>query len=291
MGATALVTTTTATLAATLAKRLPVGALHQYAPLDSPPFMRRFITIGVPMPRWWGKRALARDDPELKRSKLRLAMVNGRISERSSAEEGAALYRRPAHRVRCVSRGAKRMAIGSPCSAPGTCSSPATSSPTHRRCRLTAASSPSSRVSPLAARCGIAASTHQGEIRSSRWCRAPRPGVSRRADAARATPSRTGRGNFAAIGGAGPQLRAAVAWRSDQSRDCGLRLRHNRRARAFLSPGRGGVRRQILVAGGGQNPIEPARLASAILHGPGANFADAYPALDDFRRRAHSRAA
>src|SRR5262249_47596775 len=36
------------------------------------------------------------------------------------------------------------------------------------------------------------------------------------------------------------------------------------------------------VAGGGQNPIEPARLASAILHGPMvANFADAYALLDD----------
>ena len=36
------------------------------------------------------------------------------------------------------------------------------------------------------------------------------------------------------------------------------------------------------VAGGGQNPIEPARLASAILHGPMVgNFADAYAALDE----------
>ena len=36
------------------------------------------------------------------------------------------------------------------------------------------------------------------------------------------------------------------------------------------------------AGGGGQNPIEPARLASAILHGPMvANFADAYAALDD----------
>jgi len=36
------------------------------------------------------------------------------------------------------------------------------------------------------------------------------------------------------------------------------------------------------VAGGGQNPIEPARLASAILHGPMVgNFADAYTALDE----------
>ena len=33
--------------------------------------------------------------------------------------------------------------------------------------------------------------------------------------------------------------------------------------------------------GGGQNPIEPAKLASAILHGPHvANFADVYALLD-----------
>ena len=36
------------------------------------------------------------------------------------------------------------------------------------------------------------------------------------------------------------------------------------------------------VAGGGQNPIEPARLASAVLHGPGVdNFIEAYVALDE----------
>ena len=34
--------------------------------------------------------------------------------------------------------------------------------------------------------------------------------------------------------------------------------------------------------GGGQNPIEPARLASAILHGPKVgNFSEAYAMLDD----------
>ncbi len=42
-GATALVTTGTVTSAALLAQRLPAGALHQYAPLDSPLFMRRFL--------------------------------------------------------------------------------------------------------------------------------------------------------------------------------------------------------------------------------------------------------
>ena len=36
------------------------------------------------------------------------------------------------------------------------------------------------------------------------------------------------------------------------------------------------------VGEGGQNPIEPAKLASAILHGPHvANFADVYALLDE----------
>ena len=43
-GATPLVTTGTLTSAAMLAQRLPPGALHQYAPLDSPLFVRRFLS-------------------------------------------------------------------------------------------------------------------------------------------------------------------------------------------------------------------------------------------------------
>src|SRR5580704_15435330 len=52
--------------------------------------------------------------------------------------------------------------------------------------------------------------------------------------------------DLAAIGGTGPQLRAALAWRDDRSGDCGLHLRHDRRARTFLSPGWSGVRGQVL---------------------------------------------
>src|ERR1700729_4512299 len=84
MGATALVTTTTVTSAALLAQRLPPGALHQYAPLDSPLFVRRFVK------HWRPDAALVAESElwpnmivELKRSGSRLAMVNGRISERS----------------------------------------------------------------------------------------------------------------------------------------------------------------------------------------------------------------
>ena len=83
-GATALVTTGTLTSAALLAQRLPPGALHQYAPLDSPLFVRRFLS------HWRPDAALVAESAnwpnmivELKRSGSPLAMVNGRISERS----------------------------------------------------------------------------------------------------------------------------------------------------------------------------------------------------------------
>ncbi len=83
-GSTALVTSGTVTSAAMLAQRLPPGALHQYAPLDSPLFVRRFVK------HWRPDAALVAESElwpnmivELKRAGLPLAMVNGRISERS----------------------------------------------------------------------------------------------------------------------------------------------------------------------------------------------------------------
>ena len=76
--------TGTLTSAAMLAQRLPPGALHQYSPLDSPLFVRRFLR------HWRPDAALVAESElwpnmivELKRSGSALAMVNGRISERS----------------------------------------------------------------------------------------------------------------------------------------------------------------------------------------------------------------
>ena len=116
MGLTALVTTTTVTSAAMLAQRLPPGALHQYAPLDSPLFVRRFIK------RWRPDAALVAESElwpnmivELKRSRSRLAMINGRISERSFRRwrKGAALHRRAPCRIStCASRAARPTASG-----------------------------------------------------------------------------------------------------------------------------------------------------------------------------------
>ena len=83
-GISALVTTGTVTSAALLSKRLPAGALHQYVPLDSPFFLRRFLA------HWRPDAALFAESElwpnmivELKRAGSPLAMINGRISERS----------------------------------------------------------------------------------------------------------------------------------------------------------------------------------------------------------------
>lgn len=79
-GATALVTTETLRSAAMLARRLPPGAIHQYAPLDHPLLVRRFLK------HWRPDAALVAGSEfwpnmivEFKRFGSTRAMVNRRI--------------------------------------------------------------------------------------------------------------------------------------------------------------------------------------------------------------------
>ena len=81
-----LVTSVTMTSAQVLARRLPAGALHQYAPFDAPLFMRRFLD------HWRPDLALFAESElwpnaiiEARRRQLPLALVNARMSERSLA--------------------------------------------------------------------------------------------------------------------------------------------------------------------------------------------------------------
>ncbi len=81
-----LVTSVTLTSAEVLARRLPIGALHQYAPFDVPLFMRRFLD------HWRPDLALFAESElwpnaiiEARRRQLPLALVNARMSERSLA--------------------------------------------------------------------------------------------------------------------------------------------------------------------------------------------------------------
>lgn len=83
-GLTCLVTTGTATSAAILGQRLPAGALHQFAPLDSPAYVRRFL-------RHWRPDLLVTVESELwpvmlgecDRAGIPRALVNARLSEGS----------------------------------------------------------------------------------------------------------------------------------------------------------------------------------------------------------------
>ena len=284
-GATALVTTGTVTSAALLAQRLPPGALHQYAPLDSPFFMRRFLA------HWRPDAALVAESElwpnmivEAKRAGMPLAMINGRISERSFKRWRRAprLHRRTARTVRPLPRAQRRRrrtAAGARRAA----------RPRRRRHQVRRAALPADRrelaeLSGLTSgrQIWIAASTHEGEelIAAQAHKRLAR-GVSRRADADRSAPSGAGRGDPAQLEAEG--LVCALRSRGDRPGPgtavyiCDtigeLGLFYRLAGVVFVG--------KSFAGGGGQNPIEPARLASAILHGPMVdNFSEVYAALD-----------
>ena len=284
-GATALVTTGTVTSAALLARRLPPGALHQYAPLDNPFFLRRFLL------HWRPDAALVAESElwpniivETKRAGLPLAMVNGRISARSfnrwrkAPRFIAALL---AHFDLCLARseddGERLAALGAPeVLIAGDIKYDAPALPADRRELAELSGLVSGR------QIWIAASTHAGEERIA--ARAHKRLAAVFPDA------------LTLIAPRHPERGEAILREIEaEGLVCALRSRGER-------PGQGtsvyicdtigelGLFYRLagvvfvgksLAGGGGQNPIEPARLASAILHGPMVgNFADAYAALD-----------
>ncbi|MCU4179118.1 3-deoxy-D-manno-octulosonic acid transferase [Bosea sp. BH3] len=83
-GFAVLVTSGTVTSAKLLAARLPAGVIHQYVPLDVPRYMRRFLD------HWQPELCLICESEiwpnlliEAKRRDIPVVMVNGRMSERS----------------------------------------------------------------------------------------------------------------------------------------------------------------------------------------------------------------
>ena len=284
-GATALVTTGTVTSAGLLARRLPAGALHQYAPLDNPFFLRRFLL------HWRPDAALVAESElwpnmivETKRAGMPLAMVNGRISERSFnrwrkaprfigtllGDFDLCLARSEADGERLAILGARRVLIA------GDIKYDAPALPADRRELAEMSGLVSGR------QIWIAASTHAGEERIA--ARAHKRLAQVFPDA------------LTLIAPRHPERGEAIAREIEaEGLACALRSRGER-------PGPGtsvyvcdtigelGLFYRLagvvfvgksFAGGGGQNPIEPARLASAILHGPlVANFADAYAALD-----------
>ncbi len=284
-GATALVTTGTVTSAALLAQRLPAGALHQYAPLDNPFFLRRFLL------HWRPDAALVAESElwpnmivETKRAGLPLAMVNGRISERSFNRWrraprliGALLARFDLCLARTEADGERLAALGAPrVQIAGDIKYDAPALPVDRRELAELSGLTSGR------QIWIAASTHAGEELIA--ARAHRALAEVFPDALTLiAPRHPERGESI--------LRAIEA----EGLQCALRSRGERPGRGAAvyvcdTIGELGLFYRLagvvfvgksFAGGGGQNPIEPARLASAILHGPMiGNFADAYAALD-----------
>ena len=285
-GSTALVTSGTVTSAAMLAQRLPPGALHQYAPLDSPLFVRRFVK------HWRPNAALVAESElwpnmivELKRTGLPLAMVNGRISERSFNRWlraprfiGALLGNFDLCLARSEGDGERLTALGAPSVlVAGDIKFDAPALPADRR--------ELAELSGLASgrQIWIAASTHDGEERIAAAAHKRLAQVFPDALTLIA-PRHPERG--------GEILRDLEA----QGLVCALRSRGGRPGPGISvyicdTIGELGLFYRLagvvfvgksFAGGGGQNPIEPARLASAILHGPMVgNFRDAYAALDE----------
>ncbi len=285
-GATALVTTGTLTSAAMLAQRLPPGALHQFAPLDSPLFVRRFLK------HWRPDAALVAESElwpnmivELKRSGSRLAMVNGRISERSLSRWmraprfiGALMKHFDLCLARSESDGSRLIALGAPrVLVAGDIKYDAPTLPADWRELAELVGRTSGR------QIWIAASTHEGEeiIAAAAHIRLQQVFPDALTLIAPRHPERgemvrrqlEAQGIVCALRSRGDAIGPGTAvYVCDTIGELGLFYR----LAGVVFVGKS------FVSGGGQNPIEPARLASAILHGPMvANFADAYAALDD----------
>ena len=278
-----LITSSSRRSAEALAPNLPAGIIHQYAPLDARPFVRRFLDHWRPDLAVWAERDLwpglvfAAD-----RRGVPLAMVNGRLTDASARAKGWAggLYgdllarfshigaqdAASANRFRRL--GARAVTVSGPLKAGA---APLADQPA-ARARLAAA---------LAGRrIWVAASTHPGDEPAIAEAQrrlaaagtllviAPRdPG---RADAVAATLKCAGvaakpLGPDNAL--PAPPFDALVVGAMGQ-----LGLWFRLADAAFV----GGS----IAAVGGHNPYEPARLDCAVLHGPNvANFAQDYAAF------------
>ncbi len=284
-GLTVLVTSGTRTSADLIAKRLPPGALHQFMPLDVPRYVRRFLD------HWRPGLALFAESElwpnvimELERRRVPLLLVNGRLSERSFRRwmrlEGAArallgrfslcIAQTPADGERLKRLGAARVLVA------GNLKFDAPPPPADPRIVASTAGLMAGR--PV----WVAASTHPGEepilmavhralaghFPELLTIVAPRH-PQRGAEVAAIAQSQ---GLSASRRSAGLQPdRATDVYVADTVGELGLFYR--------LSPlvFMGGS----LVPHGGQNPIEPAKLGAAILHGPHVhNFTDVYAAID-----------
>ncbi|WP_336486210.1 3-deoxy-D-manno-octulosonic acid transferase [Methylobacterium nigriterrae] len=284
-GFSVLVTTGTRSAAELVGRRLPAGAVHQYMPLDAPRWVERFLDHWQPdlaliaESEIWPNTVVA-----LHAREIPLLLVNARMSERSfrgwerAPRTAQTLLARIAVCLAQTKDDAERFArLGAPrVSVAGNLKFDAAVPPADRQ-----------QIAYLGGMIGerpvwVAASTHPGEdemVAQAHAALKPRlPGLltivvprhPRRGEdvAACAVAAGLRPARRAAGGRPHPSIDLYVA---DTIGELGLFYR--------LSPlvYLGGS----LVPHGGQNPIEPVRLDTAVMHGPHThNFTQVYRALD-----------
>jgi len=284
-GRAALMTTGTVTSARLLGERLPPGALHQFAPLDTPGYMRRFFA------HWRPDLGLIAESElwpnmivEAKRVGAPLAMVNARMSQRSFERWAYApgLIRALLSQIDlCLAQSegdAERLAkLG------------ARAAPVIGNLKYDAPAPPVD-LTELAALGGltsgrqiwIAASTHEGEEQIAAEAHQRLTEVFPDALTLIA-PRHPDRGEAILTQLQGLGFACALRSRGERpSRETAIYICDTMGELGLFYRLAGIVLVGKSLAGtGGQNPIEPAKLASAILHGPHvANFADVYALLD-----------
>jgi 3-deoxy-D-manno-octulosonic-acid transferase len=283
-GLTVLVTTGTVTSAELAARRLPVGALHQFIPLDMPSFITRFLD------HWQPDLALFVESdlwPNIilgaSARAIPMVLVNGRISARSYARWRrfprtiAALLRRfDLCMVRSREDEERFGALGAPrISITGNLKFDVPALPVDAG-KLAALSDATASRTVV-----VAASTHPGEesviADAHGRLKAAHPGL-----LTIIAPRHPQRGTDVADVVAAVHLKPALRSRGDLPAD-------DTDVYVFDTLGELGLIYRLgpivfmggsLVPHGGQNPIEAIKFGAAILHGPHvSNFADVYAEL------------
>lgn len=285
-GLNVLVTTGTRTSAVLVARRLPPGALHQFVPLDIPRYTRRFLD------HWRPDIALVAESEiwpntilDLEERNIPLILVNGRMSDRSFQRWQklpgfiSAILERIALCMAQTLEDAERLTrLGAPrVAVAGNLKYDAPPPPADPRVLAQLSGLISGR--PV----WIAASTHPGEdeilITAHRAVLARHPHLltiivprhPRRGPDIQALCNQAGLTSALRSQGLQPD-RATDIYIADTVGELGLFYRLA--PLAYI----GGS----LVPHGGQNPIEPVKLGSAIIHGPHVhNFFEIYGALDE----------
>lgn len=284
-GLNVLVTSGTVTSSELAAQRMPPGVIHQFMPLDVPKFVARFLD------RWQPQLALFVESDlwpnaliETARRDVPIVLVNARLSERSFrrwqklpgsighllGQFDLCLARTPPDAERLTQLGARNVFVS------GNLKLDVPAPPADEAALAMLKAAVGNR--PLIA----AASTHPGEneliIAAHKRMRAATPGLltmiaprhPERGPEIAELARQAGLSAALRSQGALPEARTDI-YIADTMGELGLIYRI---APVVFIGG-------SLVRHGGQNPIEPAKLGAAILHGPHVwNFDEVYAALD-----------